>query len=280
VFVAPVLDPSWRSAYEVTSEERQLRENALRRGALRRIGIFVGTAVVTAVVLSVVHLLLLGAAVLVAAAIYSAVALTGSAREREKVLGLAGDLVTRFDVGGTPADRQRLSTIVERLSASFGLDRVACMVVTEPVPNATLVVDRDGYSLVVTTGLMETFELIEIEGVVAHCFARQRLGYLHLSAGVASSPDNRLIRRAFDRHCSDFALRADEIAAVTIRYPVGLAAALRRTARIQVPEHSYFATSAFNAERVVWFDPYIDGKGFAEGDNNQAGVRASALEEW
>jgi cobalamin biosynthesis protein CobD/CbiB len=75
---------------------------------------------------------------------------------------LAGSLVADFPVGGTKTDRVRLSTIVERLSATFGLGAINCFVVEEAVPNATLLRDQDNYTLIVTTGLMHEVELIEL----------------------------------------------------------------------------------------------------------------------
>lgn len=279
VFVAPVLDPTWQSPYNATSEERESRESALRRAATRQAGVIGGLGVATSIALSLVGYLLVGIAAAVMSGIVSGTILRRSSRHLDSALDLAARLITRFDVGGTPQDRLRLSTIAERLSATFGMDAVACMVVRDATPNAALLMDRNGYSLLMTTGMMENAELIELEGVVAHCMARQRLGYLQLSAAAAQGVDSAG-RRLFDKLCPDFAFRADEVASAAIRYPVGLAGALRRCEGATIPSSSYFASDAFRAERVVWFDPYIDGRDVDASDQNVASVRAAALEEW
>jgi hypothetical protein len=236
----------------------------------------VGVGVLLAVVthwVAALGALLLGVA-------YSVGALRSHQRQLSRQFDLAASLITRFDVGGTPQDRLRLATIAERHAASFGLDDVACMVVRDDVPNAALLSDRRGFSLVMTSGMTSAFDLIELEGVVAHCMARQRLGYLGLTAAMAAKPDDSSARRLFARECPDFALRADEVGAATIRYPVGLAAALRRCASARVLAPSYFASEDFARERYVWFDPYIDGRPEDAGERNIAAVRAGALEEW
>jgi len=279
VFVAPVLDPTWQSPYNATSEERESRESALRGAATRRAAVIGGLGVATAIALSLVGYVLVGVAAAVIGGIVAGTILRRSSRHLDSALDLAARLITRFDVGGTPQDRLRLSTIAERLSATFGMDAVACMVVRDATPNAALLMDRNGYSLLMTTGLMENADLIELEGVVAHCMARQRLGYLQLSAAAAQGVDSAG-RRLFDKLCPDFAFRADEVASAAIRYPVGLAGALRRCEGAIVPSSSYFASDAFRAERVVWFDPYIDGRDVEASNRNVASVRAAALEEW
>ena len=280
VYVAPVLDPTWKSPYEASSAERDAREGALQRLVVRRVVLVTGISVIAGALLALTTHWSFGLGVVVVGAAYSALSLRARGRQSERQIGLAASLITRFDVGGTPQDRQRLATIAERLAASFGLDGVTCMVVRDDVPNAALLSDRHGFSLVVTSGMMSTFDLIELEGVVAHCMARQRLGYLGLTSAMAATANDESARRAMARECPDFALRADEVGAATIRYPVGLAAALRRCAAARVEAPSYFASEDYARERFVWFDPYVDGyQGVAE-NRNLATVRAGALEEW
>ena len=280
VYVAPVLDPSWKSPYDAPSSERDTREGALQRVAMRKVVVVALVAAGAGALLSFFAHWTAGIAAVMSGVAYGVVTLRSRQRQVSRQLGLAAALITRFDVGGTPQDRLRLATIAERLSASFGLDDVSCMVVRDEVPNAALVSDRRGYSLVMTSGMTSTFDLIELEGVVAHCMARQRLGYLGLTSALATTPDDASTRRIFARECPDFALRADEVGAATIRYPVGLAAALRRCASAPVHSPSYFASEDFARERYVWFDPYIDQQQGDEGNRNLASVRAGALEEW
>ena len=279
-YVAPVLDPTWKSPYGASGEEREGRENAIRRSATRQLIVGAVVGVVAAVAVALAGYYVISLVVIVVAALFGTLALRRGTRQIDSALDLAASLITRFEVGGTPNDRLRLSTIAERLSATFGLDGVACMVVSDPAPNAALLMDRNGYSLLVTTGMMNDAELIELEGVVAHCMARQRLGYLQLSAAAASQTSDSPVGRLFHRLCPDFAFRADEVAAATIRYPVGLAGALRRCESTTVAATSYFASDAFRTERIVWFDPYLDRRDMTDGDRNVAGVRAAALEEW
>lgn len=279
-YVAPVLDPTWKSTYAATSDERENRENALRLAATRRAGVVAVATVLAAAAGIAAGYWMISVVVFALGATYAAFAYRQGVRHGDAALDLAAGLITKFEVGGTPNDRLRLSTITERLSATFGLDGVACMVVRDATPNATLLLDRSGYSLLMTTGMMDVAELIELEGVVAHCMARQRLGYLQISAAAAGGDEGSRAQRLFARLCPDFAFRADEVAAATIRYPVGLAGALRRCEATAVQPDSYFASEAFRAERVVWFDPYVDGRDAPDGDRNVAGVRAAALEEW
>lgn len=279
-YVAPVLDPTWQSPYLATGEEREGRESAIRLAATRHAGIAGAVATAIAVAGFAAGYWLVSVVVVALGAAYAATVFKKGARQSDAALDLAASLITRFEVGGTPNDRLRLSTIAERLSATFGLDNVACMVVSDPTPNAALLLDRNGYSLLMTTGMMENAELIELEGVVAHCMARQRLGYLQLSASAALSTDGSAANRLFERLCPDYAFRADEVASATIRYPVGLAGALRRCEAATVGPSSYFASDSYRAERVVWFDPFVDGRDVKDGDRNVAGVRAAALEEW
>jgi Zn-dependent protease with chaperone function len=193
---------------------------------------------------------------------------------------LAGSLVADFPVGGTKTDRVRLSTIVERLSATFGLGAINCFVVEEAVPNATLLRDQDNYTLIVTTGLMHEVELIELEGVVAHCMARQRLGYIAVPSLLAAANLSKSSRSRYETRIRGWAFRADEVAAATIRYPLGLQRALERTASTVPGSTSYFASEAYAKARWIWFDQHIDGKELALGDLDQASTRAQALEEW
>ena len=83
-----------------------------------------------------------------------------------------------FKAGGTSVDRQRLVTVLDRLTATFGVDGVSAFIVEESGYNAALVPNGTALSMFVTSAMMRDFELIEIEGVVAHCLARHRLGLL------------------------------------------------------------------------------------------------------
>lgn len=274
------MDPTWRSAYAPTAAEREANSN-IALGLQRTIAITLGVAVVVGIGLAVAGVawyLSLAVPLIYGAASYAWLQMV---RNRANAANdLAGSLVAAFPVGGTKTDRIRLSTIVERLSATFGLDSINCFVVEESVPNATLLRDQDTYTLIVTTGLMHEVELIELEGVVAHCMARQRLGYIAIPSMVAAASLSKSVRSKYEARIRGWAFRADEVAAATIRYPLGLQRALERTAATVPAAGSYFASEGYDKTRWVWFDQHIDGKEIVLGDVDQASVRAQALEEW
>ena len=279
--VEPVLDPTWRSAYAPSADERETNSN-ITLGVQRNLAIGAVATVILAVALVLgvglafyVALILPVLYIAVAAMLYQAVR-----RRATTADALAGSLVADFPVGGTKTDRVRLSTIVERLSATFGLGAINCFVVEEAVPNATLLRDQDNYTLIVTTGLMHEVELIELEGVVAHCMARQRLGYIAVPSLLAAANLSKSARSRYETRIRGWAFRADEVAAATIRYPLGLQRALERTASTVPGATSYFASEAYAKARWIWFDQHIDGKELALGDLDQASARAQALEEW
>ncbi|MDE3065889.1 MAG: hypothetical protein KGJ36_09460, partial [Acidobacteriota bacterium] len=169
-------------------------------------------------------------------------------------------------------------TVLDRLAATFGVAAVSVFIVEDSTYNAALVPAGANYSLLVTSALMRDFELIELEGVVAHCLARHRLGLLtrQAVAAVATLNDeNRAVLAG-----PGTAYRADEVAAAAIRYPLGLAAALRRCEAQRVASDSFFATGSYRAGRWVWFDQWSDRGTHDLGDLDDVQVRAMAREEW
>jgi hypothetical protein len=278
--VEPVLDPTWRSAYAPSADERETNSN-ITLGFQKNLAVGAVASVVLAIVLVLVGLAFYVALLIPILFIATASMLYQAVRRRATTAdALAGSLVAKFPVGGTKTDRVRLSTIVERLSATFGLGAINCFVVEEAVPNATLLRDQDNYTLIVTTGLMHEVELIELEGVVAHCMARQRLGYIAVPALLAAANLSKSARSRYETRIRGWAFRADEVAAATIRYPLGLQRALERTASTVPEASSYFASEAYAKARWIWFDQHVDGKELALGDLDQASARAQALEEW
>jgi Zn-dependent protease with chaperone function len=279
--VEPILDPTWRSAYAPSANEREANSN-ITLGVQLNLAIGAAVSIILALVLVLgvsvpLYLALLLPVLYVAAAGLFFQAIRGRATTAD---ALAGSLVAHFPVGGTKTDRVRLSTIVERLSATFGLGSINCFVVEEDVPNATLLRDQDNYTLIVTTGLMHEVELIELEGVVAHCMARQRLGYIAIPSLLAAASLSKATRSRYETRIRGWAYRADEIAAATIRYPLGLQRALERTASTVPHSSSYFSSEAYAKARWIWFDQHVDGKELTPGDLDQASARAQALEEW
>ena len=195
-----------------------------------------------------------------------------------RALALEGALRAAFAVGGTPYDVARLATVVDRLSATFGVDAVTPHIVADPGYNAALVPGANGFALFVTDALMRDFELIELEAVVAHCLARQRIGALGRQAVAAALalPEGTARRLAG----SDLVYRADEVAAAAIRYPLGLAAALRRCAAQVVPVGSLLRDQRYESWRWVFFNVAAGRESSELGDLDDPLVRARALEEW
>ena len=279
-YVAPVLDPTWQSPYVPSVAERTEHQKVVRRFAVRRkmpqtiIVAVVALALIVGVV-AVPWLPVVGVAV---AALYGWDLHRSLGRFERQGLTLARSIIDQFKVGGSTNDRQRLVTVLDRLAATFGADGVTAFIVNDPGYNAALVPDGAKYSLFVTSATMRDFELIEIEGVVAHCLARQRLGLLSRESVACVANLN-------DAQCrvlagSGTAYRADEVAASSIRYPLGLAGALRKCAERPVPSDSFFARAAYAKCRWIWFNIWSDRPTRDLGDLDDVELRALALEEW
>ncbi|MGH9019833.1 MAG: hypothetical protein ACRDV0_02305 [Acidimicrobiales bacterium] len=279
-YVAPVLDPTWRSPYTPSGAERHANHRAVRAFAVRRRvprAIAVGIICVALVVGVVVWpwLPVLAAAIALAYAWDFRRALT---RDEHQGRALGPLLRERLSAGGTPTDATRLTTVIDRLSATFGVDRVGARVVADATYNAALVPDDAGFTLIVTDALMSDLELIELEGVVAHCLARHRLGLIErqsLASVVSATPEARAELAGVGA-----TYRADEVAAASIRYPLGIAAALRRCAAQAPVAGSYFTSSDYDAQRWIWFDVHADRAEADLSDLDDAELRARALEEW
>ncbi len=278
--VEAVLDPTWRNPYAPTPEERAGHLEALHRFALKRKRLEIALAGLVVVALAmgaVASPWLIVVALLVAALVFldvrrSMAAIEGRGTE------LASLMQATFQPGGTSKDRQRLLTVLDRLTATFGVDAVSAFIVDDAGYNAALVPSGTGFNLFVTNSLMADFELIELEGVVAHCLARQRMGTLarlSASAMVNASPSARR-----ELAGAGVTYRADEVAAAAIRYPLGLAGALRKCAAQVVSPSSFFATPTYDRWRYVWFDVYRDRATRDLSDLDDVELRALALEEW
>lgn len=281
-YVAPVLDPTWQNPYAPSTKERDANLRAgvdlARRKSLPLISASVILAVVVVVLAIVTSLYALIA--------LDALVLGGGFLIVRRVVGnftrqgtsLGTTLLDSFKAGGTPKDRQRLVTVLDRLAATFGVDNISAFIIADPAYNACLVANGASYSFFVTSALMSDFELIELEGVVAHCLARQRLGLIG-SQGMSSAPGLRAEeRQALGLVGSTY--RADEVAGAAIRYPLGIAGALHRCARQVVPRDSYFTSPNYDVTRWVWFDVHSDRATNDLGDLDDVELRALALEEW
>jgi hypothetical protein len=279
-YVAPVLDPSWQNPYAPSTSERHHNERVLRRFAFRRRlpqTIVVGIAVLASIVGVVVApwTPVVGVAL---ALVYAWDLRRVVATYAKRGQSLGASLLAQFSQGGDAVERLRLVTVLDRLAATFGVDNVSAFIVKDQGYNAALVPDGSKFSLFVTSALMQDFELIELEGVVAHCLARQRLGLIDresLAAVTALSNDARHALAG-----SGTAYRADEVAAASIRYPLGLAGALRKCSRQTLTPDSFFTSATYAQWRWVFFNQWSDRSESNLGDLDDVELRARALEEW
>lgn len=275
-----MLDPTWQSPYVPSSTERHANQRAVRQFAIRRsmaLNVIVAVVVV-ALLVGVIWVVWLPAVAVAAGLLYGWSLRQSLARFERQGQTLGGLMLSQFTTSGTTKDRQRLITVLDRLAATFGADGVSSFIVDDAGYNAALVPDGSKYSLFVTNAMMRDFELIELEGVVAHCLARQRLGLLTRESVSCVANISAESRRSLAG--SGGAYRADEVAAASIRYPLGLAGALRKCERQVLPEGSFFAGSTYDNWRWIWFDRF-SGRGVADlGDLDDVELRARALEEW
>src|ERR1039458_2619246 len=278
-YVAPVLDPNFQSLDSLTNAEKHANQKVVRSFALRKkLPESIGVAIVVVVLIAGVVLLpwlpLVGIAI---ALLYGWDLRRALVRYEAKGLTLGNLVADQFKAGGTEIDRLRLTTVMDRLAATFGVDAVNTYIVSDPGYNAALVPSGAGLSFFVTDALMRDFELIELEGVVAHCLARHRLGLLLRESVAAVAVTNDESRRTLAGQ--GLAYRADEVAAVAIRYPPGLAGALRKCANQQLSSTSFFAGTNYAQWRWIWFDIW-SGRASDLSDLDDVELRARALEEW
>jgi hypothetical protein len=279
-YVAPVLDPTWENPYVPSAAEKHANHKVVRSFALRKklpqtILIAVVTLALIAGVVAVPWLPVVGVAV---ALLYAWDLRRALVRYEEKGLLLGNLVFDQFKAGGTATDRLRLTTVLDRLTATFGVDAVKSYIVSDSGYNAALVPNGTGLSFFVTDAAMRDFELIELEGVVAHCLARHRLGLLPRESVASVATTNDEARRALAG--AGTAYRADEVAAAAIRYPLGIAGALHRCARQVLASDSFFSSPTYAQWRWIWFDIWSDQKGTDLSNLDDPELRALALEEW
>jgi heat shock protein HtpX len=176
----------------------------------------------------------------------------------------------------------RVENLVEGLCATFGVSHPPLFVVEDPSVNLAMVSTTVGVVMVVTRGLLDTLDLVELEGVVAHGLAHLRLDDVRRGTIAATLPS--VLGKDAMRHRlagRGRLLRADEAAAATVRYPVAIAAVLERCVDAPPPvPPSLFATERFARTRWLWFDPMPGVKDPQLDALDAPSVRAQALAEW
>ena len=192
-------------------------------------------------------------------------------------------------IGATEAveeDDPRLFNVTEGLCATFGLSMPTLHILDDSVPNAC-VLGRDSRrsDLVVTSGLLRTLHLVELEGVIAHELAHVKRGDNGVSSvGVTLATlfgGERTLRRCVGENRE---YRADVVGASVVRYPSGLLGALCTMMESPPPSSSsFFASPArFGPTRWIWIDPAVGHRDdpVYPGDLDATWVRAAALSEW
>ncbi|HEY1651104.1 MAG TPA: M48 family metalloprotease [Acidimicrobiales bacterium] len=183
-------------------------------------------------------------------------------------------------------DDPRLFNVTEGLCATFGLAMPTLHILDDPVPNAcALGRDARRADLVVTSALLRTLNLVELEGVLAHELAHVKRGDNGVSCvGITLATmwgGERTLRRCVGENRE---YRADVVGASVVRYPSGLLSALCAMAEAPAPAAgSFFASPGrFGSTRWVWIDPSVGHRDepVNQGDLDATPVRAAALREW
>jgi hypothetical protein len=183
-------------------------------------------------------------------------------------------------------DDPRLFNVTEGLCATFGLAMPTLHIVDDAVPNAcALGRDARRADLVVTSGLLRSLHLVEIEGVLAHELAHVKRGDNGVSCvGITLATlfgGEKTLRRCVGANRE---YRADVVGTSVVRYPSGLLSGLCVMMESPPPaEGSLFASPArFGSTRWVWIDPSVGHRDdpVEPGDLDATRVRAAALAEW
>jgi len=190
----------------------------------------------------------------------------------------------RIDASGAP----RLANLVDGLCATCGVRPPTLWLVPDPVPNACAVGRRPGHAvLVVTSGLLESLDTIDLEGVVAHELmhlkeddaAASALAVTVLAPLVMITGWDRLVQRAVGKGRE---YRADQAAAMAVRSPRGLQHALETMVHAADPAPgSVFVGRRWALTRWLWIDPMVGTRHEPViGDLDATQVRSAALAEW
>ncbi len=183
----------------------------------------------------------------------------------------------------------RIFNTSDGLCATFGLSSPEIWVVVDRVPNAcALGRDPSEGILVVTTGLIDSLDVVELEGVVAH-----ELAHIKRHDTVVSSVALALcIPLSFFGFGDDLfhkmvgygrEYRADQVAIAAVRYPPGLGAALGIFTDGPTPlKDSLFTRKHVSMGRWLWIDPSLGNNATFTGskDLDSLEIRTAALSEY
>lgn len=225
----------------------------LTRNRRRSVLLLAGVAVPVALV---VTLLLLAVGLGVIAVVLGLAAGAGAAAAARQT---ATATVLRRS-GARPADPEaqaRLHNVVDGLCVAAGITPPNLFVIEDPAPNALVAgTSPQDAVLAVTTGLLDTLDRIELEGVLAHELSLVKQGDIVpatiavATAGLLAKPLPGLHRRVMEAVLGERRpVLADSAAVELTRYPPGLISALEAltdagtTVRTQAPalDHLWLA---------------------------------------
>ncbi|MHB1504059.1 MAG: M48 family metalloprotease [Acidimicrobiales bacterium] len=190
-----------------------------------------------------------------------------------------------------PHDLPRISNLVEGLCASMGLPSPRIYLVEDALPDAMAVGRHPGASaIVLTTGLIEEMDPVQLEGVLAHELAHVKRGEASLAAvgAVVAAPVTMLVPGTGELLAHRLVGRgrefgADQSAVEVTRYPPGLAAALAAMDGGLDAPHSAMLTGAV-ARSTRWMWTVAPGGRVAGdeliGELDSPYVRIAALQEY
>lgn len=214
-----------------------------RRAALLG-GAFAGVVfVVLALVLLLIGLGLVGVVLALVVGLAAAAAVV-----------LRSDAVVVRLAHATDADEQvhaRLHNVVDGLCLTHGLPKPRLCTVDDPAPNALAAGrSRDHAVLIVTTGLLDALDRIELEGVLAHELSHIRTEDIvpaTVAVGVFGWIAPGMVERFVD---DDREQDADASAVSMTRYPPGLIGALEK---LQASDAT--VSGASRALAALWIEP-------------------------
>lgn len=263
--------------YGVTAEERARNRRVALLVPLLPLALVAAIGAIAGAAVAIAGGLALGVALAVGGLVLGALLVAlGLLRAPTRVEHLLG--AHRLPHGSQP----RVENLIEGLCATFGVPAPPLYAVEDPRVNLAMVATPTGSVMVVTKGLCERPDLMELEGLLAHGLAHLRLDDVRRGTLAATLPglfgSDAMRHRLAGR---GRLLRADEVAAATVRYPPGLLAALQRCRTDPPPAaSSLFASERFARTRWLWFDPLPGVDDDSAGELDAPSVRAQALAEW
>jgi heat shock protein HtpX len=161
-----------------------------------------------------------------------------------------------------PLGAERLADMCEGLCAALGLPVPELRVLPDRSLNAIAIGRRhDDAAIVVTAGLVDRLERIELEAVIAHELAHIKRLDMATSALAGSGLGRLLLGLAGERgrhwlEGPDREIRADLAAVATTRYPPGLIAALERIAEAGDSRPVSVPSSVLEQTSSSWLVPF------------------------